>query len=79
MKLSHIVILQNKVDLMKEEIAKQHQDSILKFIRGTVADGSPVIPISAQLKFNIDSVVENLITQIPVPIRDFTAAPRLIM
>jgi translation initiation factor 2 subunit 3 len=79
MKLSHIIILQNKVDLMKEENAQQHYQSILKFIRGTVADGSPVIPISAQLKFNIDSVVENLVTTIPVPVRDFTTAPRLII
>src|ERR1700761_3770719 len=79
MKLSHIIILQNKVDLMKEENALQHYQSILKFIRGTVADGSPVIPISAQLKFNIDSVVENLVTTIPVPVRDFTTAPRLII
>ncbi|KAI5303888.1 eukaryotic translation initiation factor 2 subunit gamma [Ascosphaera pollenicola] len=44
MKLNHIIILQNKVDLMREEAALQHYQSILKFIRGTVADGSPVIP-----------------------------------
>jgi len=79
MKLNHIIILQNKVDLMKEEGADQHYQSILKFIRGTVADGSPIIPISAQLKFNVDAVVEHLITSIPVPPRDFTAAPRLIV
>jgi translation initiation factor 2 subunit 3 len=79
MKLDNIVILQNKVDLMKEEGADAHYQSILKFIRGTVADGSPIIPISAQLKFNVDAVVEHLITSIPIPIRDFTAAPRLIV
>ncbi|KAK0618226.1 hypothetical protein B0T17DRAFT_537290 [Bombardia bombarda] len=50
MKLDKIIILQNKVDLMREEAAKQHYDSILKFIRGTVAGKSPIIPISAQLK-----------------------------
>jgi translation initiation factor 2 subunit 3 len=79
MKLSHIIILQNKVDLMKEEMAQQHYESILKFIRGTVADGSPVIPISAQLKFNIDAINENIVTKIPVPIRDFTTAPHMII
>ena len=36
MKLSHIIILQNKVDLMREEAAATHYDSIKKFIRGTV-------------------------------------------
>jgi translation initiation factor 2 subunit 3 len=79
MKLNHIIILQNKVDLMKEENAQQHYDSILKFIRGTVADGSPVIPISAQLKFNIDAINENIVNKIPIPIRDFTAAPHMMI
>ncbi|KAB8336877.1 hypothetical protein FH972_021185 [Carpinus fangiana] len=79
MKLNHIIILQNKVDLMREEGADQHYQSIMKFVRGTVADGSPIVPISAQLKFNIDAVCEYLCTKIPVPPRDFTAAPRMIV
>lgn len=79
MKLNHIIILQNKVDLMREEGADQHYQSILKFIRGTVADGSPIIPISAQLKFNIDAINEYLVTKIPVPVRDFKAAPHMII
>ncbi|KAL8674704.1 MAG: hypothetical protein Q9168_000936 [Polycauliona sp. 1 TL-2023] len=79
MKLKHIVILQNKVDLMREDGAEAHYQSILNFIRGTVADGSPIIPISAQLKYNIDAVSEYLVTKIPVPIRDFTAAPHMMI
>ncbi|KAF2222109.1 eukaryotic translation initiation factor 2 gamma subunit [Elsinoe ampelina] len=79
MKLNHIIILQNKVDLMREEAALQHHESILKFIRGTVADGSPIVPISAQLKFNIDAVNEYLVSKIPVPPRDFTATPHMIV
>jgi translation initiation factor 2 subunit 3 len=79
MKLKHIIILQNKVDLMKEEAALQHYASILKFIRGTAADGSPIIPISAQLKFNIDAINDSLVNTIPVPIRDFTATPQMMV
>ena len=79
MKLNHIIILQNKVDLMREASAEEHYQSILKFIRGTVADGSPIIPISAQLKFNIDAINEALVNKIPVPIRDFTATPHMIV
>jgi translation initiation factor 2 subunit 3 len=79
MKLNHIIILQNKVDLMREASAEEHYQSILKFIRGTVADGSPIIPISAQLKYNIDAINEALVSKIPVPIRDFTATPHMIV
>lgn len=79
MKLNHIIILQNKVDLMREASAEEHYQSILKFIRGTVADGSPIIPISAQLKYNIDAINEALVNKIPVPLRDFTATPHMIV
>lgn len=79
MKLKHIIILQNKVDLMKESQAEDHYQSILKFVRGTVADGAPIIPISAQLKYNIDAINYHIISRIPVPVRDFTAAPHMIV
>ncbi len=79
MKLKHIIILQNKVDLMREESALEHQKSILKFIRGTSADGAPIVPISAQLKYNIDAVNQFISTKIPIPLRDFSASPRLIV
>lgn len=79
MKLKHVIILQNKVDLMKREAALEHEKSILKFIKGTVADGAPIIPISAQLKYNIDAVDMCMVKSIPVPVRDFTAKPRLMV
>ena len=36
MKLNHIIILQNKVDLIKEGQAVEHQRSIEKFVKGMV-------------------------------------------
>ncbi|XP_065199077.1 eukaryotic translation initiation factor 2 subunit 3-like [Sycon ciliatum] len=79
MKLKHIIILQNKIDLVKENVALEQHQQILKFIQGTVAEGSPVIPISAQLKYNIEVVCEYLCRKIPTPERNFTAAPHLIV
>jgi translation initiation factor 2 subunit 3 len=37
MKLQHIIILQNKVDLMKESAAEDHYQSIKKFIKGSLS------------------------------------------
>jgi len=79
MKLKHILILQNKIDLIKEAQAQEQHEQILKFIEGTVAEGAPVIPISAQLKYNIEVVCEYIMKKIPVPQRDFTSEPRLII
>lgn len=79
MNLDKVVILQNKVDLMREETAQQHYESILKFIRGTVAARSPIVPISAQLKINIDAVLDCLVNTIPVPPRDFSTDPQMIV
>jgi len=79
MKLDKVVILQNKVDLMREDAAQRHYQSIRTFIRGTVAAKSPIIPISAQLKFNIDAVLDAIVNTIPVPPRDFSRDPRMII
>ncbi len=37
------------------------------------------MPISAQLKYNIDAVNEYIVKRIPIPVRDFTSDPRLIV
>lgn len=79
MKLKQILILQNKIDLIKESQAKEQYEEITKFVQGTVAEGAPIIPISAQLKYNIDVLCEYIVNKIPVPQRDFNAPPRLIV
>ncbi|KAJ7064524.1 initiation factor eIF2 gamma, C terminal-domain-containing protein [Mycena amicta] len=76
MKLEHIIILQNKVDLIKETQALEHQKSIAAFVKGTV-ESSPIVPISA--KYNIDAVNEYIVKRIPIPVRDFTSDLRLIV
>jgi len=79
MKLKDIIIIQNKVDLSREEAAAKHYGDIKKFIRGTIAEGAPIVPISAQLKVNIDALNELLVQRIPIPLRNFSEDPRLII
>ena len=79
MSLRNILILQNKVELVNEAQAMLQQEEIRKFVSGSSADGAPLIPISAVLKYNLDIVAEYLCTQIPVPIRDFSSKPRMII
>mmetsp|Transcript_48885 Transcript_48885/g.104360 ORF Transcript_48885/g.104360 Transcript_48885/m.104360 type:complete len:457 (-) Transcript_48885:368-1738(-) len=79
MKLEHIIILQNKIDLVKEAAALQQHEDIRAFVKGTVADNAPIVPISAQLRYNIDVVAEYITNSIPVPVRDFTGEPKMIV
>lgn len=79
MGLKHIIILQNKVDLIQESVAMNQQALVQKFIKGTGADGAQIIPISAQLKYNIDVVAEYIVKKVPVPVRDFVSPPRMIV
>merc|ERR1712194_194391 len=79
MQLKQIIILQNKIDLVKEEQAIAQQQDIKRFVEGTVAESAPIIPISAQLKYNLDVVAEYICNKIPVPPRDFSSMPVMII
>lgn len=77
MQLRHLIILQNKVELITKQAALTQHGAIKDFARGTVAEKAPILPISAVLKFNLDVLCQYLCTQIPYPVRDFTAEPRM--
>jgi translation initiation factor 2 subunit 3 len=71
-----IVIVQNKIDLVSEEKAKNHYEQIKKFVKGTVAENAPIIPISAIHNANIDILIETIENTITTPERDTTKAPK---
>ncbi|GJU21076.1 eukaryotic translation initiation factor 2 subunit gamma-like protein [Tanacetum coccineum] len=79
MRLKHIIIVQNKIDLVQENVAVRQHEAIQEFIEGTVAQGAPVVPVSAQLKLNIDVLIEYIVKKIPVPERNFTSPPQMIL
>jgi translation initiation factor 2 subunit 3 len=75
--LKNLVIVQNKIDVVDRERAKQNYDEILEFTRNTVAEGAPVIPVSAQHKLNMDALVGSIQERIPTPTRDQHLPPRM--
>lgn len=79
MNLEKIIILQNKIDIVaSDENAIEQYRQIKAFVNGSKAQNSPIIPISAQMKYNLDVVVEYL-CNLPVPIRDLTSPPKFIV
>jgi len=59
-KIKKIIIVQNKIDLVSKEQALKNYKDIKKFVEGTVAEGAPIIPISAQQGINLDKVLDEL-------------------
>ena len=72
-----IVIAQNKIDLVDRERALESYREIKDFTSGTVAEGAPMIPLSAQNSVNVDLLLHALETHIPTPIRDTSKPPRM--
>lgn len=67
--IKNIVIVQNKVDLTERENAIENYNQIKEFVKNSVAEEAPIIPISAQHRINIDSLIEHIEKYIPTPDR----------
>lgn len=67
--IQQIVIVQNKVDLTEYEKARDNYEEIKNFVRGSIAEQAPVIPVSAQHKLNIDALIEAIENAIKTPLR----------
>ncbi|KAK8841783.1 eukaryotic translation initiation factor 2 subunit gamma [Tritrichomonas musculus] len=79
MNLKHLIILQNKIDIVTKDDAKKQYEDIHKYKAMTCAKDAPIIPISASLGINIEYVIGHIVKNIPVPLRDYSAAPRMVV
>jgi len=59
-KIKKVIICQNKIDLVSKEKALENYKAIKDFTKGTIAEDSPIIPISAQQGINLEKVLEEL-------------------
>jgi translation initiation factor 2 subunit 3 len=73
-KIKNIIIVQNKIDLVSKEKALENYKKIKELVKGTIAENSPIIPVSAQQNVNIDKILEE-ICKIEIPKRDEKSEP----
>jgi translation initiation factor 2 subunit 3 len=73
--IKNLIIVQNKIDIVDEKRALENYNEIKNFIKGTIAEKAPIIPISAQRGINIDVLLSAIETIIPTPKRDETKPP----
>ena len=77
--VKHLVVVQNKVDVVTKEQALKNYEQIKKFLEGTWAENAPIIPVSALHKVNIDALVMAIERYIPTPERNLSANPLMFV
>jgi translation initiation factor 2 subunit 3 len=76
--IDKVVVVQNKIDLVSKEEAVRNYEEIKKFVKGTIAENSEVIPVSALQGVNIDKIYEFL-GRVEIPERDLKSDPVFVI
>ena len=75
MGVKKMIVVQNKIDLVPKEKALENYKQIKNFLRGTWAEDSPIIPVSALHKVNIEAVVSLMYEYFPPRIETEVSRP----
>ena len=73
--IKNIVVVQNKIDLVSRERAIESYNEIKEFLKETVAEDAPIIPVSAHHDVNLDILIDAIEKTIPSPKRDEKEVP----
>jgi translation initiation factor 2 subunit 3 len=76
--VKNIIIIQNKIDLVGKEQAMKSYKEIKDFVKGTIAENSVIIPVSAQQNINLDKIKEELL-KIEIPDRKINEKPLFLI
>jgi len=79
MGVKNVVVVQNKIDLVSKEDAKENYRAIKDFLSTTIYADAPVIPLSAVHRVNLEFLVEALYKYIPIPKRDLSKPYRMFV
>lgn len=74
--IKNIIIVQNKVDAVTRQRALENFREIKQFIKGTVAENAPIIPVSSIYRLNLEEIIKYIEKLIPTPKLDETKTPR---
>ncbi len=77
--IKNVIIIQNKIDLVKKDQAMKNYQEIKAFVKGSKFEDAPIIPISAQHNVNIDILLATIEELFQTPKRDESAAPLMFV
>lgn len=72
--IKNVIIIQTKIDIVGKEAALAHEAQIRKFIKGSIIENAPIIPVMPNLGVNVDVVLE-MIAKMQLPKRDLESDP----
>lgn len=75
--VKNIIVVQNKIDLVTQEKARENHKQIKEFLKGSIYENAPIIPISANYNVNRDLLLDAIEKFIPTPKRDPDKEPLL--
>lgn len=75
--VDNIIVIQNKIDIVGIEKAKENYQEIKEFLKGTKAENAPIIPMVANQGLNIDVLLQTIYEKIPVPQRKKTSSLKM--
>jgi translation initiation factor 2 subunit 3 len=73
--IKNIIIIQNKIDIVTREKVIENYNQIKAFVKGTVAENAPIIPVSAQQNANLDLIVQSIEKHIPTRGHELDKSP----
>lgn len=68
--IEKLIVVQNKIDLVTEEQAKENYNQIVKFLKEIGYENSPIIPVSANHSINKDVLIYAITNYFTSPIYD---------
>ena len=73
--IKNIIIVQNKIDLVTKEKALSNFKEIKDFVKGSIAQDAPIIPLSARFGLNMDVLIQTIEEKFKTQKRDSKSDP----
>ncbi len=72
--VKNVLVVQTKIDVVGKAKSMEHYNQIKAFLKGSVAEHAPIIPVMANKNINVDEVLE-YIANMELPKRDLSSDP----
>lgn len=75
--IRNVIVVQTKIDLVSKERAMENYNEIKEFLKGSVAESAPIIPVAANYNLAINELARAIEEHIKTPAREVNAPLRM--